>query len=105
MHVAESILRRFAIPPKLREGFRSAGNPSRGECPAQLDEVFLVASSGSERFGSPASLAKEVSLMAGANRSPVAEGDFQRPARQLTPSACEREITLGSIGSILDQPA
>jgi hypothetical protein len=26
----------------------------------------------------------------------MVEGDFQRPARQLTPSACEREFTLGS---------
>ncbi len=38
---------------------------------------------------------------AGANRASMAEGDFQRPARQLTSSALEREVTLvGAAGGL-----
>src|SRR5580704_13029297 len=35
----------------------------------------------------------------------MAGDDFQRPARQLTPSACEREITLGCIWPLKPRPA
>ncbi len=50
-----------------------------------------------ERFGARSDLLPPPSRPAGANRLGNTEGDFQRPARQLTPSASEREFTLGFI--------
>ena len=43
-------------------------------------------------------------MVAGANRPLMAEGDFQLPARQLTPQACERDQRLSGVSISLAAP-
>lgn len=93
------ILRPFVKPPKPREISRGAENPSRGECPAQLLYGKVFASKQRLRAVRISAVALTPGQFHKGRGESVmfTEGDFQRPARQLTPSAYEREFTPGSV--------
>src|ERR1700728_939448 len=87
------------LPPfvnRLSFGWhQSAGNPSRDECPVQRDGMVCGIEAAARAVRCPQRLASAPHPSSRRGESAVnAEGDFQRPARQLTPSAREREFTL-----------